>query len=77
MFVTRRPITVGFGMLALVGSLMGMAASPDGGQLYLRHCAVCHGPAILVAESPYSLREAVEGVRRAVTGKNFRLIGER
>ena len=43
MFITRRPITAGFGMLALVGSLAGMAAPPDGGQRYLRHCAVCHG----------------------------------
>lgn len=33
-------------------------------------------PAILVAESPYGLQETVESVKRAVTGKNFRLIRE-
>lgn len=31
-------------------------------------------PAVLVMESPYSLTETVEAVKRAATGKNFRLI---
>lgn len=33
-------------------------------------------PAVLVAESPYDLKATVENVRRAVIGKNFRLIRE-
>lgn len=33
-------------------------------------------PAILVAESPYAFQETIENVRRAVIGKNFRLIRE-
>ena len=31
---------------------------------------------VLVAESPYGLKETVENVRRAIIGKNFRLIRE-
>ena len=31
-------------------------------------------PAMLVVESPYSLEETVESVKRAAVGKNFRLI---
>jgi cytochrome c oxidase cbb3-type subunit 3 len=32
--------------------------------------------AVLIAESPYDLKETVENVRRAIIGKNFRLIRE-
>ncbi|WJW75583.1 c-type cytochrome [Thiohalobacter sp. IOR34] len=36
--------------------------------------AVSHEAAVLVYESPYSVAETVEAVKRAVIGKNFRLI---
>ncbi|HEY9199923.1 MAG TPA: c-type cytochrome [Gammaproteobacteria bacterium] len=55
----------------LVSFVRGFEARAESAQAAAAHAAE---PAMLVMESPYTLEETVEAVKRAAVGKNFRLI---
>lgn len=55
----------------LVSFVRGFEARAEAAQPTTAHAAE---PAMLVMESPYTLEETVEAVKRAAVGKNFRLI---